>query len=99
MYYISSTPSQLYGANGAISVANYGYEGYFAFFEQKSGDNRILVVGMNLSTEALSQATSIASDYYPSTMQASSSAQYILGFSSSGYQMIMVILDIKSFNN
>ena len=69
MFEVSSSPSQLYPADNALAVSNYGYDGYFAFFEQKSGDNRILLLKVDLQNKTLDQSTSIASDYYPMSIQ------------------------------
>ena len=91
MFEISSTPNNLLRKRTAMAVSNYGYDGYFAFFEQKSGDNRILLLKVDLENETLDQSTSIASNYYPMSMQCDSTGiQYILAFDNSGYQMIKV---------
>ena len=91
IFEISSNPSNLYQRSNAMSVSNYGYDGYFAFFEQKSGDNRILLLKVDLENETLDQSTSIASHHYPMSMQCDSTGiQYILAFDNSGYQMIKV---------
>ena len=92
MFEISSNPSNLYQRSNSMAVSNYGYDGYFAFFEQKSGDNRILLLKVDLENETLDQSTSIASNYFPMSMQCDSTGiQYILAFDSGGgYQMIKV---------
>ena len=92
LFEISSNPSNLYQRSNAMAVSNYGYDGYFAFFEQKSGDNRILLLKVDLENETLDQSTSIASNHYPMSMQCDSTGiQYILAFDScGGYQMIKV---------
>ena len=90
-YQISSTPSNLFARNNAIAVSNYELTGYFAFYEMKSGDNRILVVGMSLQNHQLYQATSISSNYYPMSMRSDSAGiQYLLAFGSNIFQLIIV---------
>ena len=84
-----------------MAVSNYGYDGYFAFFEQKSGDNRILLLKVDLENETLDQSTSIESDYYPMGMQCDSAGiQYILAHKTDGFRMIKVsyqnLLFVKS---
>ena len=91
MFEISSTPSNLLRKRTAMAVSNYGYDGYFAFYEQKSGDNRILLIQVDLENKTLDQSTSIASDYYPTGIQIDSTGvQYLLTFKTDGFRMIKV---------
>ena len=90
-YQISSTPSNLFGENNAIAVSNYEGTGYFAFYEMKSGDNRILVVGMSLQNHQLYQATSISSNYIPMNMRSDSTGiQYLLAYANNIFQLVIV---------
>ena len=91
-YQISSDPSNLFGENNAIAVSNYEGTGYFAFYEMKSGDNRILVVGMSLLYDhQLHQATSISSNYIPMNMRSDSTGiQYLLAYANNIFQLIIV---------
>ena len=91
MFEISSSPNNLLQKRTAMAVSNYGYDGYFAFYEQKSGDNRILLIQVDLENKTLDQSTSIASDYYPTGIQIDSTGvQYLLTFKTGGFRMIKV---------
>ena len=91
LYQISSTPSNLFGEDNAIAVSNYNDHGYFAFFEAKSADNRILVIGMNITDHTLYHTNSISSDRIPMNMRADSTGtQYILAYAGNIFQLIIV---------